>query len=153
MSSKVLISEGDWQLLEFAYGDLRRHGYEVIVEASPMKALEITKRWQPHVVIVSGSCLAEWEKVSPSSLEEIRSIASVLATISADEPSHTWRQWSERGCDVLFKPLVHPSELRAAADQAIKSLNRTKKPIRYGPKGGKTNKRLQNPRQNRKSPA
>ncbi len=119
MNPRVLISESDWRLLEFAYGDLRQHGYEVIVEAAPLKALDIIKQWRPQVVIASSGCLGEWEKHSAGWLDTMSAHTTVLVTVNTDDSDCAWQEWADRGCEVLFKPLVHASELRVATDQAL----------------------------------
>lgn len=119
MSPRVLISESDWRLLQFAYGDLRQHGYEVIVEASPLVALGMIAKWQPQVIIASSRCLEEWQQHSADWLTSLGSSVTVLVTADAEDSDCTWQAWADRGCDVLFKPLVHASELRVATDQAL----------------------------------
>ena len=120
MSPRVLISESDWRLLEFAFGDLRQHGYEVMVESAPMRALDVVRKWQPQVVIASSQCLGQWEQEVGDWLETMRPHTTIVVTANADDTDSEWQEWADRGCEVLFKPLVHASELRVATDQAIK---------------------------------
>ena len=120
MNPRVLISESDWRLLEFAFGDLRQHGYEVIVEAAPIKAMEILKQWQPQVVIACSRCLGEWDRQCDGWLETMGETTTVLVTANTSDSDCAWQEWADRGCEVLFKPLVHASELRVATDYALR---------------------------------
>jgi len=119
VSPRVLISESDWRLLEFAFGDLRRHGYEVMVESSPLRALDVVKQWRPEVVIASSHCLGEWENHVDGWLETMPPHTTIMVTANTDDSDSTWQEWADRGCEVLFKPLVHSSELRVATEQAL----------------------------------
>lgn len=120
VNPRVLISESDWRLLEFAYGDLRQQGYEVIVESVPIKAMEILKQWQPQVVIACTRCLGEWDRQCDGWLETVGKTTTVLVTASTADSDCAWQVWADRGCEVLFKPLVHASELRVATDYALR---------------------------------
>jgi len=120
---RILVSDSDWRLLEFAYGDLRQRGYDVIVEASPQKALELARTWRPHVIIVAHGCLSEWDRHLSGGLEAVLSGAAVLATIDPQDEASSWQRWVERGWEVLLKPLIHASQLRAATDAALLSVN------------------------------
>lgn len=130
--AKVLISESDFRLLEYAYGDLRRHGYEVIVESTPAKALKLIRQWRPQVVVASARCLSAWEERTARGLASLFKRAAVMVTVDTEDSDMTWQRWTQRGCEVLFKPLIHSSELRAAIDQALAP----RSPASVPPSGG-----------------
>ena len=122
MRPRVLISDSDWRLLAFAFSDLRNHGFEVMIEPSAAAALELAERWRPDVVIASKRILSEWERMLGSGLTPPLGEAAVVVTIGADEADEAWQPLLDRGFDVLPKPLVHPSELRAAMEVAVSSI-------------------------------
>jgi len=71
------------------------------------------------VVIASSHCLGEWESHVNGWLETIRPDTTIMVTANTDDSDSTWQEWADRGCEVLFKPLVHSSELRVATEQAL----------------------------------
>ena len=121
MNPRVLISDCDWRLLAFAFGDLRQHGFDVMVANSPDEALALARRWQPNVIIASGPTMELWEKLMQGKLEEALPGVSIVVTIGEDEPETAWQPLLRRGFELLPKPLIHASELRVAAESAIMS--------------------------------
>jgi hypothetical protein len=119
MNARLLVAESDWQVLDFVYRDLRERGYDVMVEADVDRAKQVVSHWRPDMVIIAGHHLAQWECQHPELVGELMASASFLVTVSPDEPHDAWSRWLGRGCEILFKPLVHVSELRVAADAAM----------------------------------
>jgi len=90
-----------------------------MVESSPLRALDVVKQWRPEVVIASSHCLGEWENHVDGWLETMPPHTTIMVTANTDDSDSTWQEWADRGCEVLFKLLVHSSELRVATEQAL----------------------------------
>lgn len=120
MRTRVLISDSDWQLLAFAFGDLREHGYDVLAEASPSKALELARQWRPQVIVASRRNVGAWDKALADRFTDVFEGAAFLVTVTDDEADGVWKWVLGRGFDVLPKPLLHASELRAATEAALR---------------------------------
>ena len=120
MATRILISDPDWRLLAFAFGDLRRHGYDVIVEPSAAEALALARTWRPNVVIASRVVVEEWDRTVGAALADALANTAVLVTVGGDEEEDVWQPLLDRGFDVLPKPLIHPSELRAATESVMR---------------------------------
>ena len=120
MRRRVLISDSDWQLLAFAFGDLREHGYDVLAEASPSKALQLARQWRPHLVVASRRNIGAWDKALADRFTDVFEGAAFLVTVTDDEAAGVWKWVLARGFDVLPKPLLHASELRAATEAALR---------------------------------
>ncbi len=129
MNARLLVAESDWQVLDFVYRDLRERGYDVIVEADARRAKRVVNQWWPDLVVISGHYLGEWERKCPELVHDLMESASFIVTVSPDDPHDAWARWLGRGSEILFKPLIHVSELRAAVDAAVlakvKHLSRT----------------------------
>jgi DNA-binding NtrC family response regulator len=119
MNARLLVAESDWHVLSYVYRDLSEHGYDVMVEPDVEAAQGVLSHWWPDMVIISGHHLKHWEMKCPELINELMSRSVLLVTVSPEDEAGLWDRWLHRGCEILFKPLVHASELRAAADAAM----------------------------------
>ena len=119
MDARILMTESDWQLLDYAHRDLGKHGYAVVT-AHPEEAMVAHSRWQPDVVVTSAEDLAELQRKHPQALEQLMARSVVLVTVSLACSEADWRDWARQGCEILFKPILHATELRAAMDFAVR---------------------------------
>ena len=130
MDARVLVTESDWQLLNYAYRDLGSHGYE-IVTVRPDEAVSAHAKCHPDVVLTSVEDIGRFESDTPGALNTMMAHSVILVTVSPDAGPEEWQEWARKGCEILFKPLLHVSELRVAMEFAVRNQRRT----RYGEGG------------------
>jgi hypothetical protein len=123
MEARVLVTESDWQLLNYAYRDLGAHGYE-IVTVRPDEVVEAHSKCHPAVVLTSVEDIDRFETDSPGALNGMMAHSVILVTVSPDSPSEDWQELARKGCEILFKPLLHVSELRVAMEFAVRNQRR-----------------------------
>jgi DNA-binding response OmpR family regulator len=123
MDARILVTESDWQLLDYAYRDLGTHGYE-IVTARPEEAAVAHSRFHPDVVLTSMDDIERFEARSPGALSKMMAHSVVLVTVSLESETRDWQELARRGCEILFKPLLHVTELRAAMEFAVRNQRR-----------------------------
>jgi len=123
MDARILVTESDWQLLDYAYRDLGAHGYE-IVTARPDDAVAAHSRCHPDVVLTSMDDIAYFESQSPGALDEMMAHSVVLVTVALESDPGDWQALARRGCEILFKPLLHVTELRVAMEFAVRNQRR-----------------------------
>ncbi|MCK4624442.1 MAG: response regulator [Phycisphaerae bacterium] len=111
---KILIVDSDLQFLCKTRDILEPRGHHVVHENKPDRALRQSLKWRPDVIIVSteyesccdGDLLIDFSRLQPR--------PAILLTSAMTDFARAWRAWQRGGDEVLFKPLLHPSELHTA---------------------------------------
>jgi len=111
---KVLIVDPDWHFFFQTRDILESCGHCVVQEQAPQAALERAEHWQPDLILVSAELPETAEGDLLQSLAELRPRPAILLTAGLDRFDKAWRAWQHGGDDVLFKPVLHPSELHVA---------------------------------------
>ena len=117
-SARVLLVDGDRELLCRATAALHAAGCEVMIEAAPAEALALLRLWHPRVVVIASSAMERWDRLLSSGDETFLDGRRVVVTIDADQEVALWSRWLSRGHEILVKPLLHPSELITLIEQA-----------------------------------
>jgi DNA-binding response OmpR family regulator len=121
VSMRILIVDPDWFFLAQARDHLESRGNHVIHEPDPLRALECCRRWRPDVAMLSaemseccdGNLLTEFKRLHPA--------PAVVLTAALERFDKAWRAWQRGGDDMLFKPLLHPSELHVSIVTALEN--------------------------------
>lgn len=121
---RTLIADPDWEFLRRASQALPRSGYHVIVETDRRKALTFAKHWQPTVLIAPTRFLEDWQQDEQCGPPDRALFPHVLITAYGSDEPGIWQRWAARGYEVLLKPLVHPTQLQAAIDAALRKAPR-----------------------------
>jgi DNA-binding NtrC family response regulator len=121
MSMKVLIVDADWYFLRQARAYLEARGHHTIHEPDPAKALGRMFHWKPDVVIVDAELASAREGDLLAQLESFHPRPAVLLTSALDQFDKAWRAWQKGGDEVLFKPVMHASELHVAIVTAMEN--------------------------------
>lgn len=114
MSMKILVVDSDWRFVSSVRDLLEPRGNYVIDEGDPDKALQRSLKWRPDVVMIStdydsccdGDLLVRFAQLRPR--------PAILLTSDLADFGKAWRAWQHGGDEVLFKPMLHPSELHVA---------------------------------------
>jgi len=114
VSMKVLIVDSDWYFVSQASGILESKGHQVSSEADSAEAFERAEQLRPDVILIN----VELEEVCQGDmLERLEGIlprpAIVLVSV-LERFDKAWQAWQRGGHEVLFKPILHPSELHVA---------------------------------------
>lgn len=115
---KILISDPDWHFSRQAAGALETKSHLVVHQADVNQALELSRRWQPDVVILAA------EYAQKEVLDQLRSqqeAPAVLLTEYMDRYDRAWRAWQLGGDELLMKPIFESSELLSAIVSARES--------------------------------
>ncbi len=127
---KILIVDSDCQFLRKARDLLEPRGHHVVHEANPDRALQRLLKWRPDVIMVSteyesccnGTLLSDFSRLQPR--------PAILLTSAMTDFTKAWQAWQRGGDEVLFKPLLHSSELHTAIMSARQNaLCPTRRPV------------------------
>ncbi|KKK62960.1 hypothetical protein LCGC14_2999120 [marine sediment metagenome] len=114
MSMKIMIVDPDWYFLSQARGILEDCGHQVAQQSDPAEAMERAAQWRPDVILAN----VELPEVSDGELlgqfAAIRPRPAILLVSALDRFDKAWHAWQRGGDEVLFKPILHPSELHVA---------------------------------------
>lgn len=114
MSMKVLIVDSDWSFARQAADILEPCGHHVVQEARPRQALAAAVQWRPDVILVSAEMPQVCDGELLQSLGDLRPRPALLLVSALGRFDKAWRAWRRGGEEVLFKPILHPSELHVA---------------------------------------
>ncbi|MDY7011846.1 MAG: response regulator [Planctomycetota bacterium] len=114
MSMKILVVDSDLPFLRKTRDLLEPRGHHVVHEADTDDALRRSLKWHPDVIMVSteydsccdGALLGDFSRLRPR--------PAILLTSEMTDFDRAWRAWRRGGDEVLFKPLLHSSELHTA---------------------------------------
>lgn len=120
MKNRILVTDSDVYVLNFAFRVLREQGYNVIAECDPSHALHVAQRWMPEMIIAPVSCLKEWAALSGGTLDEVMPDSVFVVTIDPSEDSPHKYKFPDNRCEILLKPLVHPTQILVAIEAAMK---------------------------------
>ena len=120
MAIRTLIADPDWEFLRHAFQALPRREFHVVVEADRERALLFAKHWQPTVLIAPAQFLEDWQRDSDSGPMSASVCPHVLITAYDSDEPQTWQPWAAKGYEVLLKPMVHPTQLQAAMEAALR---------------------------------
>ncbi len=123
MSMKVLIVDADWYFLRQARAYLESRGHLTIHEPDPHKALARITHWQPDMVIVSAEMKECADGDLLTKLSSLQPRPAILLTSPLDQFEKAWRAWQKGGDEVVFKPVMHGSELHVAIVTALENAN------------------------------
>jgi len=121
VSMKVLIVDLDHQFFNQARDLLESRGHHVLQEAHTDLALQRAQAWRPDVVFVNAELADVAGGVFLAELESIRPRPAVVLTSTLMRFDKAWQAWQHGGDEVLFKPLLQPSELHVAVLTARKN--------------------------------
>jgi DNA-binding response OmpR family regulator len=118
---KVLILDADWHFLQQARDFLESRGHLTCHITEPAQAVAKAEHWRPDLVVVSTELkgCGDGDLLERLSLLEPR--PAILLTANLDRFAQAWRAWQKGGDEVLFKPLLHPSELHVAIVTALEN--------------------------------
>lgn len=114
MSMKVLIVDSDWSFVRQAADVLEPCGHHVVQEARPRQALAAALKWRPDVILVSAEMPQVCGGELLGSLSDLQPRPAVLLVSALGRFDKAWQAWRRGGDEVLFKPMLHPSELHVA---------------------------------------
>ncbi len=111
---KILVVDSDWSFLRQARDLLEPHGHYVVHEVDADRAFQRSLKWHPDVIMVStehesccdGNLLSDLARLTPR--------PAILLVSAMTDFEKAWRAWQRGGDEVLFKPLLHSSELHTA---------------------------------------
>ena len=114
MSMKILVVDSDSSFLRQTRDLLEPRGHYVVHEADTDRALRRSLKWHPDVIMVSteyesccdGNLLNDLARLTPR--------PAILLISAMTDFEKAWRAWQRGGDEVLFKPLLHSSELHTA---------------------------------------
>jgi len=115
---KILIADPDWNFARQASNYFESHAHLVVHETEARTALDRAESWRPDLVIVSGD-LAESGLIEAIRGQDDR--PAILLTDQMSRFDRAWRAWQHGGDDLLFKPLLHSSELHVALVTALEN--------------------------------
>ena len=121
MSMKILIIDSDWRFVNHVREHLERFGHYVVHQPDAKKALQQVSKWRPDIIMVdcaieacsNGDLLQVFGQLIPRPV--------VLLTSYMDDFQRAWRAWQHGGDELLFKPILHISELHTAIATAMKN--------------------------------
>ena len=121
MSMKVLIIDSDWRFVERVREYLEGFGHYVVHQPDAKKALQQVSKWRPDIIMVdcaieacsNGDLLQVFGRLIPR--------PAVLLTSYMDDFQKAWRAWQHGGDELLFKPILHISELHTAIITAMRN--------------------------------
>ena len=119
MNVRLLVTACDWRVLSVACGSMCGEGFDVMVESSPEKALDLALNWQPHVIVLSSSLLERWDRRLPDPVEQSLPWARCIVTVRQDDDFDVWRSLVGRGFELLPLPLLHPGEFVSAVKSTV----------------------------------
>jgi DNA-binding response OmpR family regulator len=105
---KILISDPDWHFSRQAAAHLEQMAHLVVHQADVDQALELSRRWEPDVVILAA------EYAEGGALEALRDqdeAPAILLTEYMDRYDRAWRAWQIGGDELLMKPIFESGEL------------------------------------------
>lgn len=114
MSMKVLIVDPDWSFVHQAMEILEPCGHRVAHEATAAQALARALRWRPDVILVSAELPLACEGDLLQHFSQVQPRPAVLLVATLARFDKAWRAWQYGGDEVLFKPMLHPSELHVS---------------------------------------
>jgi len=114
VSMKVLIVDSDWYFVNQASGILESKGYHVVEEGNPVEALERAQQLRPDVILVNVELEEVCQGEMLDRLGEILPKPAVVLVSVLERFDKAWQAWQKGGHEVLFKPILHPSELHVA---------------------------------------
>lgn len=120
MKRRILLIDSDWKLLNYAYGALRKAGYDVIAESNSTSALRLIRTWKPNLAICPVDLLEKWQRDVPD-FERILPGTSRLVTANADESAQVWQGLAAQGNEILLKPVTHYLQLYTAIESALRA--------------------------------
>ena len=123
MSMKVLIVDADWSFFRQAADLLEARGHYVVQEAEPSQAVSRALKWRPDVILVNAELPAACDGDLLRQFGDVQPRPALLVVASLGCFDKAWRAWQQGGDEVLFKPMLHPSELHvgimAARENAV----------------------------------
>ena len=114
MSMKVLIVDSDGRFVGQARDILESCGHYVVHEPRPEQALARARKWRPDVTLISAELPAASEGDLLRRFGDVRPRPAVLLVASLDRFDKAWQAWQRGGDEVLFKPMLQPSELHVS---------------------------------------
>jgi DNA-binding response OmpR family regulator len=120
MSLKVLLCDTDWRFVDRATQYLSAHGHQVLAEAIPSEAMELSKRWKPDVVVLASESTEGHNDKILKQLKHLPNPPAILLTGQLDHFDAAWRAWRKGGDEVLLKPVINAAELHTAIIAAMR---------------------------------
>ena len=111
---KILVVDSDWQFLRKARDFLEPRGHYVVHEADPDRALQRSLKWRPDVIMVSTEYESCCDGTLLSDFSHLQPRPAILLTSAMTDFAKAWQAWQRGGDEVLFKPLLHSSELHTS---------------------------------------
>jgi len=121
MSMKVLIVDPDWYFLRQARDFLEPRGHITLHEPDPEQGCLRAERWKPDVAILSAELASCCDGDLLARFHGLRPRPAILLTANLDQFGKAWRAWQRGGDEMLFKPLMHRSELHVAIFAALEN--------------------------------
>ena len=119
MSMRILIVDPDWHFVGQAREYLESRGDFVACEQKPDGTLARVVRWRPDVVMISAELSEVWGGYMLRNLGKVNPAPAVILTAGLDRFDKAWQAWQRGGHEVLFKPVLHPSELHVTIISAL----------------------------------
>jgi len=121
VSMRILIVDPDWHFFAQARDFLEARGHFVVHRNDADQAVERARCWKPDVVIVSAELTACCDGDLLRRLAAVQPRPAILLAAGLDAFDKAWRAWQHGGDDLLFKPLLHSSELHVALVTALEN--------------------------------
>ncbi len=119
MSLKILICDTDYRFVERATRFLASHGHQVMSEAIPSEALDLTRRWRPDIIVLASESADREDDSFMRELQQVEPRPAILLTGQLDRFDAAWRAWRRGGDELLLKPVIHAWELHTAIISAL----------------------------------
>lgn len=121
MSMKVLIVDTDWHFLAQVRDFLESRGHLTLHEPDPAEAVKRAEHWKPDLAIVSAEPKDCCDGELLERFADLRPRPAILLTANLDAFAEAWRAWQRGGDELIFKPLMHASELHVAIIAALEN--------------------------------
>jgi PleD family two-component response regulator len=114
-----MILDTDTHFLSQARDHLEERGHLVVHETTPSRAATRCHHWKPEVILVDSELEAVHGGDLLAALGGQAHRPAIVLVSTLQRFDLAWRAWQRGGDDLLFKPMLHPSELDSSVRTAL----------------------------------